>query len=82
MYIMQLKQFKPLKIPAVVGNFMIVGALTFCALFLSVCDLKATEINMRHGDLCFTSLNCIIMLRKQLKTFVFCVMKYIRSTHM
>ena len=40
---MCLKQVKLWKVPAVVGSIMVVGALTRCALFHSVCDLKAVH---------------------------------------
>ena len=39
MYIMRLKQFKLLNV---------VSALTCCALLHSVCNLKATQMNMQH----------------------------------
>ena len=40
----------PWKVPVVVGNIVIVGVLTCCALVHSVIwDLKAIQINMQHG---------------------------------
>ena len=32
-----------------VDSIVVVGALTRCALFLSVCDLKATQMNVQRS---------------------------------
>ena len=36
------------KVPAVVGSIVTAGALICCALFHSVCDLKATLVSVQH----------------------------------
>ena len=36
------------KIPTVVGNIAVVGALTHCVFLHSVCDLKAIQMNVQH----------------------------------
>ena len=45
--IMWLKQFKPWKVPTVVGCIIVAVALTYCALFHSVCNLKDAQINVQ-----------------------------------
>ena len=39
------KQFKPWKVPTVVGSIVVVVALTVCALLQSVWDLKTAPMN-------------------------------------
>ena len=53
-----------------VGSIMVVGVLTCCALLHSKNDLKATQINVQHRNLCFISLHWATMLRKEVKIFV------------
>ena len=43
-----LKQFKPWKVPTMVGDIVVVGALT-CALVHSMFYLKATQMNMQRN---------------------------------
>ena len=45
---MSLKLFKPWKVPALVGSIMVVSVLT-CALLPSMCELKATQMNMPYS---------------------------------
>ena len=42
-------QFKPWSVSTVVDSIVVVGALTCCALFHSVCDLKASQMNMQSS---------------------------------
>ena len=51
-YIIWPNQFKPWKVPTVVGSIVVVGALTCCALLHSMCDLKVTQMNMQHSIIC------------------------------
>ena len=44
---MRLKQFKPEEVLSGVGSTVVVHALTCCALFHSMWDLKSTQINVR-----------------------------------
>ena len=37
------------KLPALVDTFMVIGVLRHCALLFSVCDLKATQMNMQYS---------------------------------
>ena len=46
-YITLPKQFKPWKIPAVVGSIVVVGVLTSGALLQSKCDMKAIQMNVQ-----------------------------------
>ena len=48
-YITWLKQLKLWKVPAVVGSILAIGALILCALLHSMCDLKATQMNMQYS---------------------------------
>ena len=48
-YIMWPKQFRPCKLPAVVGNIVVVGVLTCCALLYCVRHLKDAQMNMQHS---------------------------------
>ena len=36
-------------VQAMVGSIVVVGMLTHCTLFLSICDLKETQMNMQHS---------------------------------
>ena len=45
---MWLKQFKSCKVPAVVNNIVVVGALTRCTLPHSVCGLKTAQIKVQR----------------------------------
>ena len=44
-----LKQFKSINVFAVIGSIVAVGTLTCCALFHSMCDLKAPQMNVQQG---------------------------------
>ena len=47
-YIIWLKQFKLWKVSNVVSSITVVGVLT-CALVLSMCESKATQMNVQHS---------------------------------
>ena len=38
-----------MEVPIVVGSFVVVGSLTCCTLFHSICDLKAVQMNIEHS---------------------------------
>ena len=48
-YIIWTKQFKPWKVPTVVDSIVVVGVLTCCALLHSMCNLKATQMNVLYS---------------------------------
>ena len=48
MYIPWPKQFKPWKVPTVVGSIVVVGVFTCCTLLHSLCALEATQMNIQH----------------------------------
>ena len=41
-----LKQYKPWRVPDIVGSFMVIGVLIYCVFFHWVCDLKATQMTV------------------------------------
>ncbi len=45
------KQIKLRALPAKVGNIVVIGALTRCALHHSVYDLKATQMNVLFSSI-------------------------------
>ena len=47
MHITWPKQFKPWEVAVVVGCIIVVGALIYCALLHSLCDLKVEQMNMK-----------------------------------
>ena len=48
-YITWLKQFKPWKVPSVVGSIMVICALTCCEMLHTMCDLKVTQMKMQRS---------------------------------
>ena len=49
MHIMQPKQFKSQKLSAMIGSIMVVGAVTCCVFLHSMCNLKATKMNVQYS---------------------------------
>ena len=43
---MKLMEFKQ---PAIVNRIVVIGALIYCALLHSICDLKAAHMNIQHS---------------------------------
>ena len=48
-YIMWLQQFKLWKVSSMVGSIVVVSVLARCEFLHSVCDVKATQMNMQHN---------------------------------
>ena len=49
MYIIWLKQFKSWNVLAVFSRILVIGVLKCCTLLHSMCELKATLLNVRHS---------------------------------